>query len=250
MEVLPASSRVAGVVLGTPLRDPIECGEPGLGSVRRGEEGHSQTVPISPLAVRIGDDLAKSPKIIIIELGIVLRSASPAASRKLNRDERLEELDDFGSIDLDIRPEIDDPGEPWLTLSMPAAGPSQWVGRRNGSCIAANESAGQSACALEESVFGGGAARLATPPMQVQFLLDLAALRIDPPPEATTTVGGPSTNVRFRRAIAGALSASTVRTRPLARSRSRARSPINVATGGANTAGQRVLAALVACRTA
>jgi ABC-type nitrate/sulfonate/bicarbonate transport system substrate-binding protein len=63
-------------------------------------------------------------------------------------------------------------------------------------------------------------------------------------------VGGPSTNVRSRRAIAGALSASTVRTKPLARSRSRARSPMNVATGGPNTAGHRVLAALVACRTA
>src|SRR5690606_18291483 len=124
-------------------------------------------------------DLAESPKIVIIELGIVLRSASPA-TRRLNRDQGLEELHDLGSFDLDIRPEIDDPGEPWLSLSMPAARPSQWVGRRDGGCIAPDECAGQSACSLEERMLGGGTARLLATPMQMKFILDLASLRVSP----------------------------------------------------------------------
>jgi hypothetical protein len=110
MEVLPASSRLAGVVLPAPLRDPLVCGEPGLGSIRGGKEGHPQTIPIGPLTVWIGNDLAERAKIIVIELGTMLRSAPPAATRTLNRDQRLEKLDHFGSLDLDVRPKIDDPG--------------------------------------------------------------------------------------------------------------------------------------------
>ena len=117
---------------------------------------------------------------MVIEHGVVRWIAPPAPTPTLNRDQGLEKLDNFGRLYLDVRSEINDPGEPWLSLSMPAARPSQWVGRRDGGRIARDECAGQSACSLEESMLGGGTARLLATPMQVKLFLDLASLRVGP----------------------------------------------------------------------
>jgi hypothetical protein len=180
MEVLPASARIVGVVLRAALRDLIKCREAGLGPFRGGEEGHPQAVPVGPVAVWVGDDLTKSRKIEVIEFGVVLRSAPPPAACALNRNQRLEQLDDFGRLNLNVRPEIDDPGEPWLPLPMPAARPSQWMRRRDGGRIGPHKCAGRRARSLEESMLGAGTARLFAAPMQMKLILDFAALRVSP----------------------------------------------------------------------
>ena len=110
-------------------------------------------------------------------------SAAPTRGRPLfrgSRDQGLELLDRLGGIYLDLRPEIDDASQARLILAMPAAGPSERMGRRHGCRIGPREGASQRAGALEHSVLGPGPRGLATTPVQVQLILDLAGLRIGP----------------------------------------------------------------------
>ena len=178
--MFPAVPRLGRVVLGALLREAIEGGEAGLRAARGGKQGHADPVPVRPLPVRVSNDLAERQEILLVELWRQCGAdpRAPALARK--RDQGLELLDRLGGIDLHLRPEIDDASQARLILAMPAAGPSQRMGRRHGCRIGPREGASQRAGSLERSMLGPGAGGLATTPVQVQLILDLAGLRVSP----------------------------------------------------------------------
>ena len=178
----------------SPASDPLEAAKRAMPS--RFQSAHSRSDWRSSRRAR---------EILIVELGSCGVPLAPAVIRTLNRDQWLQQLDHFGGLDLDVGPEIDDPGQPRLVLTMPAAG--QRRGWTSETAVASAPTKAQVNARACFRMACSGPEREGS--RQRQWRCSLSSTTpvsgsAHWPPDATTTVGDPSTELQVPACVAGA----------------------------------------------